>query len=567
VLFRSLVTATLLLLVRTALALDQMVTSFVDLTSASVARTVTTISLSSPITDAYSFTLPTVDHAAVTCAGDSCTVSESPRNTFTVSGSTNKIVVKFATSRNQKPLPESVDQTPKKSVEAATQYLLYTQKLLAFNIPYQSSTTLKVIFRLPNQNVKSFTPINPASKNANEVTYGPYKPESLAGGESISLHYQTSDAILNVEFVRLVQVSHWAGNVNFEDHFTIYHEGARIKGHFSNIDFRMFQHTHQDSNVVKSFPLSLPPNSKDVYYKDSIGNVSTSNFRPSRNSIDRAILDIRPRYPLYGGWKYKFFYGFNVPSTAFLKQYTSDSSKFQLSVPMFDTLKNLSYISTSLQIQLPEGAKITNIEYSYNADITKFKTYTYLDTIGRTTIKFTKSNAVDEVAGPIKITYSFPLYLLLLKPLAVALAMMLMLISSMVYARADFAIESDPKEEFRRKLGLALLKVNEGVIKIDALFESQRAAFNTLEKGCSVDEFKKKIKSYDASIVSTLDSGALGSAGKEVAALYRERLRKVQDSQLRLIGGGKVDIGGDDVSGIDEKIKVVLGKLNEKLQY
>jgi oligosaccharyltransferase complex subunit alpha (ribophorin I) len=113
----------------------------------------------------------------------------------------------------------------------------------------------------------------------------------------------------------------------------------------------MYQHALKDTNVVRSFALALPAGSTDVYYKDYIGNVSTSNFRAGGS---KGAL-------LYGGWKYDFFYGFNVPSNRFLK---TDGVDYELKINLFDSLKNVSYNSVSFQVQLPEGARF-NISANY----------------------------------------------------------------------------------------------------------------------------------------------------------------------------------------------------------
>ena len=53
----------------------------------------------------------------------------------------------------------------------------------------------------------------------------------------------------------------------------------------------------------------------DAYYRDDIGNISTSALR----ILDEAVeLEIRPRFPLFGGWKTHYLIGYNVPSYEYL---------------------------------------------------------------------------------------------------------------------------------------------------------------------------------------------------------------------------------------------------------
>lgn len=59
----------------------------------------------------------------------------------------------------------------------------------------------------------------------------------------------------------------------------------------------------------------LPAAASDVYYRDEIGNISTSHMRVLSDSVE---LDLRPRFPLFGGWKTHYVLGYNVPSYEYL---------------------------------------------------------------------------------------------------------------------------------------------------------------------------------------------------------------------------------------------------------
>ena len=52
-----------------------------------------------------------------------------------------------------------------------------------------------------------------------------------------------------------------------------------------------------------------------MYYRDEIGNISTSNMRELDDSVE---LELRPRFPLFGGWKTHYYIGYNVPSYQYL---------------------------------------------------------------------------------------------------------------------------------------------------------------------------------------------------------------------------------------------------------
>ena len=55
----------------------------------------------------------------------------------------------------------------------------------------------------------------------------------------------------------------------------------------------------------------MPASAKDVYYRDEIGNISTSNLLEHHDHVE---LELRPRFPLFGGWKTHYLIGYNLPS-------------------------------------------------------------------------------------------------------------------------------------------------------------------------------------------------------------------------------------------------------------
>jgi Ribophorin I len=60
----------------------------------------------------------------------------------------------------------------------------------------------------------------------------------------------------------------------------------------------------------------IPRAAAGVYYRDHIGNVSTSGLFASHASPALALLVLDLRYPLYGGWSTAWYQGWNVPAAA-----------------------------------------------------------------------------------------------------------------------------------------------------------------------------------------------------------------------------------------------------------
>ena len=120
----------------------------------------------------------------------------------------------------------------------------------------------------------------------------------------------------------------------------------------------------------------------DVYYRDDIGNISTSALRVLDDSVE---LELRPRFPLFGGWKTHYTIGYNVPSYEYLYHRGDD---FALGMRLVDhVFDDMVVEDFRLNVVLPEGSKVdklhTPFPVSRKADTLH---YTYLDTKGRPVI-------------------------------------------------------------------------------------------------------------------------------------------------------------------------------------
>jgi oligosaccharyltransferase complex subunit alpha (ribophorin I) len=142
----------------------------------------------------------------------------------------------------------------------------------------------------------------------------------------------------------------------------------RLKGHFSRLAHQQSKfHASSPAQVFTDLTLRLPPTAHTTYYYDTIGNVSTSRFRPGQTPATQAKtksrtaarvvdsqLELKPRYPILGGWNYSFVIGYDVPLSDMLK---TDGGRKVLSVPFLTGYKDLAAEEVELKIVLPEGAR------------------------------------------------------------------------------------------------------------------------------------------------------------------------------------------------------------------
>jgi oligosaccharyltransferase complex subunit alpha (ribophorin I) len=137
-----------------------------------------------------------------------------------------------------------------------------------------------------------------------------------------------------------------------------------LKGHFSRLEHQKQSYARRGhssaAHVFSGLSLSLPPRAFSPYFYDTVGNVSWSNFRPSHDAAGAAkgkkesLLELRPRYPLLGGWTYNFTIGYQAPLHHYLKK---ANGLYHLAVPFVTTLKSVPIDSAVVRILLPEGAQ------------------------------------------------------------------------------------------------------------------------------------------------------------------------------------------------------------------
>jgi oligosaccharyltransferase complex subunit alpha (ribophorin I) len=123
------------------------------------------------------------------------------------------------------------------------------------------------------------------------------------------------------------------------------------------------------AQIFTDLTLRLPPTAHSVYYYDTIGNVSTSKFRAgstpetAKSSKVRTsprtvegLLELKPRYPILGGWNYSFVVGWDMPLGDALKTDVA-AVKNVLAVPFLTGVKDLVADDVELKIVLPEAAR------------------------------------------------------------------------------------------------------------------------------------------------------------------------------------------------------------------
>jgi len=268
-----------------------------------------------------------------------------------------------------------------------------------------------------------------AEIDGKKITYGPYKDIApFSASERVRFHFQFHVPYLTMtEVVRDIEISHY-GNVRIEESFLLSHDGAKLKGAYEVGMYDRYEHimgsmgtASSDPSSVRSFKANLPSGAKNVYYIDRIGNVSTSNFRQGKKKKN-SVLEMRPRYPLYGGWKTDFLIGYDVPS-ADLISIDRISRVHTLNVSFAIPFKEPVTDLLITRIALPEGAHDVKVICPYDIMMeAESKRFTYLDTMiggGRPLITFSKTNVINLHNLHFQITYVYDSTRIYYKPILI----------------------------------------------------------------------------------------------------------------------------------------------------
>lgn len=360
-------------------------------------------------------------------------VELSGSNTIIAGGVTPTIEVSAVFSRILKPYPSEILQSER-------QLILYEGNHY-FRSPYLTKTqTTKV--KLASSSIESYTKLKPSSQSDQVINYGPYENVASNSYSKLQVHSENNTPFLTVaQLDRTIELSHWSGVISIEEIIDVVHTGAKLKGPFSRYEFQ--REPTNGISSVKSWKTKLPATASDIYYRDEIGNISTSNLKFGTSYI---TAELRPRFPLFGGWKTHYTLGYYIPTVEYL---FNEGTSFVLKIPFIDHIYDNQVIeSATVKIILPEGAADIKLRQPYSVTRERDQVhYTYLDTIGRTVLVLKKSNLVEDHIQNFEVLYNYHKILMLQEPLLVVSALFLLCIAVIIYVRLDFSIIKKEKTQ------------------------------------------------------------------------------------------------------------------------
>ncbi|KAK7604615.1 hypothetical protein V9T40_005801 [Parthenolecanium corni] len=377
-----------------------------------------------------------------------------------------------------KPYPIRITQKEKQFIKFIGNSYFYS--------PYPVTKVITSV-ALGTKNVESYTRVEPVSYSDLHILYGPYKDLAPFAVSEIEIHYENNSPFLIAsQLIRHIEISHW-GNIAVEEEITLEHTGAKLKGPFSRYDYQR----EPDSGLssVKSFKTLLPATATNIYYRDEIGNISTSHLYFLENIVE---VELRPRFPLFGGWNTQYILGYNVPSYTYLY---AKGDNYLLKMPLIDHIfDNMVVKEAIIKIVLPEGSHSIDLNLPYEATrLPDSLHYTYLDTIGRPVITIQKTNLVENHIEPFELRYVFPKMFMLLEPLLIIGFLFILFLTVIVYVRLDFSLSKDEGVEHKLRL--------QGMCSRLIGYQDKRMKFyQNFEDKLTAAKYNKDLNSFNAAV-------------------------------------------------------------------
>lgn len=217
--------------------------------------------------------------------------------------------------------------------------------------------------------------------------------------------------------------------------------GAKLVGQYSMLDQQSYRNPTPHS--FRSLKAKLPKSVDNVYFRDRIGNISSSNLRYEKRF---STLEINHRYTLYGGWKNDFEIGYQVPSNEYVVVSKKDKTVHKIEFPFTIPFTVVVIDNLTVKVILPEGATDIHDVLPFQMDnVTEETRFSYLDTTGRPVRVYNKRNVVDFHNQKLMVVYRFTILAILREPFFLFIGFFSALIIFVIFSRINLNL-SAPEE-------------------------------------------------------------------------------------------------------------------------
>mmetsp|Transcript_16718 Transcript_16718/g.16817 ORF Transcript_16718/g.16817 Transcript_16718/m.16817 type:complete len:453 (+) Transcript_16718:63-1421(+) len=303
-----------------------------------------------------------------------------------------------------------------------------------FLSPY-STQSQKTTLKLSSSQIESYTKLDPQNARGSSIIFGPYKEIGPMEVSPLSVHYVNNKPFAKFSTLsREVEVSHW-GNIAVEELYELQHKGAKLKEGFSRFEYMMRRSS--DSPAFRSLRAVLPIQANNIYYRDQIGNISTSDIKFDESDGVLELL-IETRFPLFGGWQTQFYLGYSIPTEVAL--FTVEDGRYKLKFDYFTVFEDVWVEDMETKIVLPEGCTDIQVNVPYAVEQTWSRRFTFLDSVlngGRPVVTLKAKKLVPEHDEKIVVSYRFDKSKMIVEPVMIIACYFLFFLLCTIIVRFD----------------------------------------------------------------------------------------------------------------------------------
>ena len=253
-------------------------------------------------------------------------------------------------------------------------------------------------------------------------------PAQVAGRVSFNLIVTKQDVD--------VEIAHWSETVSIEERVHVLNPGPPLNDGFSRSLYTK-QRNKAPSGRRSLAKKGLPSSAHDLYFVDFIGNISSSRVVARDESL-AVKLDLR--YPLFGGWKNDFRFGYVLPLGEYVFVDEGDSEQYLIDLPLNSVYERTLTVDQTINVILPEGAYDVNILDPSVETLTVWNKPTYVDVEGRVVYTFNVGAKDDSVPDHLVVTYRMARSSLLREPLILSAGIFIILLIVTLVQRANCSV-------------------------------------------------------------------------------------------------------------------------------
>lgn len=323
-----------------------------------------------------------------------------------------------------------------KNIEIKEEQLEYFRDTINMISPYLTKNTVTTVY-LPSENTRLIKYTSKSSnRSGDRIIYSLSENFQPFERKTLYIHYENNAPLTVMNYAtKTFQVSHW-GNIAVTEQYQIENIGAKLIGEFGRIDYDEYSNKG-GKNALKEIRATLPLRSWGLWYRDEIGNVSTSVATRQWNDVS---LVLHPRFPILGGWKSNYDIGYNLPSKFHVT--TNGKGNYRVNLTFGMPYQNMLARDYTVKVTLPEKADNINVTLPIDAEyeISYDKEYGCLDMFGRKSVIIKVNNMYDAYNCNVYISYDYQWTMLFVKPVILIVYFLILFAIMIIYSRANVSL-------------------------------------------------------------------------------------------------------------------------------